>query len=100
MLCFGKLWKQDRCALPEVIKISKAEVLNEEELTDVVGGTHGHNGKVAKCGGYILRGAGTGALTGTAAGGAVGAFGGAMFGGSIGIIKGSASCVGYLATHR
>lgn len=80
--------------------MSKAEVLNEEELTDVVGGTHGHNGKVAKCGGYILRGAGTGALTGTAAGAAVGAFGGAMFGGSIGIIKGSASCVGYLATHR
>lgn len=80
--------------------MSKAEVLNEEELTDVVGGTHGHNGKIAKCGGYILRGAGTGALTGTAAGGAVGAFGGAMFGGSIGIIKGSASCVGYLVTHR
>lgn len=80
--------------------MSKAEVLNEEELTDVVGGTNGHNGKVAKCGGYILRGAGTGALTGTAAGAAVGAFGGAMFGGSIGIIKGSASCVGYLATHR
>ena len=80
--------------------MSKAEVLNEEELTDVVGGTHGHNGKVAKCGGYILRGAGTGALTGTAAGAAVGAFGGAMFGGSIGIIKGSASCVGYLATNR
>lgn len=77
------------------------EILNEKELKVTVGGG---NRKVAKCAGYILKSAGSGVvmggIRGTAAGVGVGTFGGALFGGSIGVIEGSASCVGYLVSHR
>lgn len=74
--------------------MSRVEVLNEEELSAVVGGTGGKRArqrKISNCVNYIRMGA-------SSVGGAGAVVGG--LGGSLGVIAGSAVCVGYVASHR
>lgn len=79
--------------------MSRVEVLNEEELSAVVGGTGGKRArqrKISNCVNYIRMGASS--VGG--AGAVVGGLGGALLGESLGVIAGSAVCVGYVASHR